>query len=409
MNLKEQIRRIIKEEVESVDIKTTQSELTNILGPSKIKNGNRVEYKNNFGSFDSSFSIVVDRLDQKTLTVINNFMSKKGWFPTNIGLSGMKQHIYSSNVQNYIGEDDVEIGYEAKTGKEINLKQSKIYHVTPDTFADSIIKNGINLKSESKLSNHPERIYLYLNKDTSKDMVTTIWNSLNQERKNTIKDYYVLEIDLSQISNHKFYHDPASTIALKAVYTNQPIPKSAIKVIDKINTNDLKTYDEDKIMTPEQEREEREERKRKEEERIKKEKEDSIRDSENEKNWEQIPNDIKNMSIDDLFESKNLQESIRKVLREETLNKVKFFYRRIKLDDVKKRLPLNVEQVYYETESYEEFKYELTLRTVEAIMYNEYELGWEDLPSEEEIKFVTELSNMFEKTIRRLYNIYQNK
>jgi hypothetical protein len=105
----------------------------------------------------------------------------------------------------------------------------------------------------------------------------------------------------------------------------------------------------------------------------------------------------------------NLQESIRKVLREETLNKAKFFYRRIKLDDVKKRLPLNAEQVYYETESYEEFKYELTLRTVEAIMYNEYELGWEDLPSEEEIKFVTELSNMFEKTIRRLYNIYQNK
>ena len=34
---------------------------------------------------------------------------------------------------------------------------------------------------------------------------------------------------------------------------------------------------------------------------------------------------------------------------------------------------------------------------------------WEDLPEKEEIEFVTELSNKFEKTIRRLYNIYENK
>jgi hypothetical protein len=104
----------------------------------------------------------------------------------------------------------------------------------------------------------------------------------------------------------------------------------------------------------------------------------------------------------------NLQESIRRILREEGI-KSKFFLRRIKLNDVKRILPLNSEQVYYETESYEEFKYELTLRAVEAIMYNEYELGWEDLPSQEEIEFVTELSNKFEKTIRRLYNVYENK
>jgi hypothetical protein len=334
-NLQEHIRKVLKEEVESVDMKTTQSELTNILGPSKIKNGNRVEYKHNFGSFDSSFNIVVDRLDQKTLVVINNFMTKKGWFPTSVGLSGMKQHTYSNSVQNYIGKDDVEIGYEVKTGKEINLKQSKVYHVTPDTFVDSIIKNGINLKSESKLGDHPERIYLYLNKNNSKDMVTTLWNSLSQERKQIIKNYYVLEIDLSQIPNHKFYNDPASMVTLEAIYTNQPIPKSAVKVIDKINTNSLKTYDEDKIMTPEQEREEREKRKRKEEEKIRKEKEDSIRDSENKKSYEQIPNDIKNMSIDDLFESKNLQEHIRKVLREET-NNIKMLLRRLPPEKLEK-------------------------------------------------------------------------
>jgi hypothetical protein len=123
----------------------------------------------------------------------------------------------------------------------------------------------------------------------------------------------------------------------------------------------------------------------------------------------------------------NLQENIRRILREKLNEKEFFFPRRIKLDDVKKQLSIytsnvrwnstysnftsyNVtEQVYYETESYEQFKYELTLRVVETIMWNKYEIGWEDLPSEEEIEFVTEVSNMFEDEIKELYNIYHNK
>ena len=108
-------------------------------------------------------------------------------------------------------------------------------------------------------------------------------------------------------------------------------------------------------------------------------------------------------------EKMSLQENIKKILREEFLNETKFFRRRIKLNDVKRILPLNAEQVYYETESYEEFKYELTLRAVEAIMYNEYELSWEDLPFQEEIDFVTEVSDMFNDKIKSLYNHYKKR
>jgi len=99
----------------------------------------------------------------------------------------------------------------------------------------------------------------------------------------------------------------------------------------------------------------------------------------------------------------NLQEFIKIVLREE-LNESLFFRRRINLDEVKKLLPIHAEQVYGETKSYEQFKYELTLRAVEAIMWNNYELGWEDLPEKEEIEFVNEVANMFNKTIKKLYN-----
>ena len=104
----------------------------------------------------------------------------------------------------------------------------------------------------------------------------------------------------------------------------------------------------------------------------------------------------------------SLKESIRRILREKLLNESIFFRRRVNLDDVKRLLPINAEQVYYETDSFEQFKYELTLRVVEAIMWNNYKISWEDLPEQEEIEYVTKLSDAFEKTIKRLYHIYHN-
>ena len=104
----------------------------------------------------------------------------------------------------------------------------------------------------------------------------------------------------------------------------------------------------------------------------------------------------------------NLQESIRRILREE-LNESSFFRRRINLDEVKKLLPQFHLPVYYETQSYKQFKYELTLRAVELIMWNNYELGWEDLPEQEEIDFVTEVSDILEKDIKQLYKKLDNQ
>ena len=55
------------------------------------------------------------------------------------------------------------------------------------------------------------------------------------------------------------------------------------------------------------------------------------------------------------------------------INESKFFHRRVNLDDVKWFLPVFSQQVFYETESYEQFKYELTLRAVESVLWNEYQ------------------------------------
>lgn len=100
----------------------------------------------------------------------------------------------------------------------------------------------------------------------------------------------------------------------------------------------------------------------------------------------------------------SLQETIKRVLKEEL--KTNFFLRRVALDKVKKILPVNAQEVYYETKGYERFKFELTLRAVEAIMWNKYNLGWEDLPEAEEIEFVTKVSDLLEEDIKLLYNKY---
>ena len=97
----------------------------------------------------------------------------------------------------------------------------------------------------------------------------------------------------------------------------------------------------------------------------------------------------------------NLKESIRKVLREE--RKSKFFFRRVDLNKVKKLLTTDAQQVYYDTKSYEQFKYELTLRAVESIMWDEYKLGWENLPEQEEIEFARGVSDYFDDEIESLY------
>ena len=99
-----------------------------------------------------------------------------------------------------------------------------------------------------------------------------------------------------------------------------------------------------------------------------------------------------------------LQETIKRILREDALNKPKFFRRRVDIDKVQKLLLFNPQEVYYETKNYEQFKLALTLNAVEAIIWNKYEIGWEELPEKEEFEFVSKLSNVFEKDIKLIYD-----
>ena len=125
--------------------------------------------------------------------------------------------------------------------------------------------------------------------------------------------------------------------------------------------------------------------------------------------YDDIHAELENHYRDRIIQMYNERDGINEsILREETKLPT-FFRRRVTLNKVRDILKINAEQVYYETESYRGFKFDLTLRAVEAIMYNEYGLGWEDLPEQEEIEFVTEVSNILEKDIKTLFNQYKKR
>jgi hypothetical protein len=318
MNLKEHIRKVLKEETKSTDMETVQTDLVNRMGKSDIKDGDRVTIVDKLISFGSSFKIIVDRLDQVALDEIVNFTKKNGWFPIAIGLSDMDLHKFSSYFKDYIGEEDVEIEFEANESQKINVTKTKAFHVTPDIFIDQIKQSGLTLKSESKLADHPNRIYLFLNdqKDVAKNMVSILWNSLSFDKRRQIKKYYVLEIDLTKIKNHKFYADSQTMITFEAIYTTEPIPSSAIKVIDEIKTSDLKVYDPQVKMSKDEEKRKRGEKRKEEEERIEQEKKDAAFSARLEKlkqGFAQLPPEAQNMDIS------NLEESIRRIIRKQLL------------------------------------------------------------------------------------------
>jgi hypothetical protein len=106
----------------------------------------------------------------------------------------------------------------------------------------------------------------------------------------------------------------------------------------------------------------------------------------------------------------NLEEQISRIQSMMgVINESNFFRRRVDLDKLIPLIGMYADQVFYETEGYDQFKYELTLRAVEDAIQQDFGLGWEELPSNEEIEFVTDISNVFDDRIRGLYKFYSLK
>ena len=98
----------------------------------------------------------------------------------------------------------------------------------------------------------------------------------------------------------------------------------------------------------------------------------------------------------------NLQEQISRI---QTINETIFFKRRrIEPSEVASNFIIYAQQVYHETVTYKQFKYELVLKSLEDVMWRKYKLGYEDLPEQQEIDFVNQIGEMYGDLIDAIYN-----
>lgn len=106
----------------------------------------------------------------------------------------------------------------------------KLYHITRKSIIDKVIRQhkGLTPKNNCMTSNHPERVYMLMNKPDKWTDIANYYRKL----KGVDEKFCLLEIDGDGLNkSNKVYIDQNSNIR-KACFTLEPVPSLLIKVID---------------------------------------------------------------------------------------------------------------------------------------------------------------------------------
>lgn len=125
----------------------------------------------------------------------------------------------------------IEIIFKQRKTKEATNKIYKeckyLYHITKSKYVDKILKYGLQPKSHSKKSYHPERIYVLSDKVPYSDI---------KKYMDKLDGNVILKIDLSKTIDDKIklYVDPDSGY-IDGYYCENFIPPSCISVVGKVS------------------------------------------------------------------------------------------------------------------------------------------------------------------------------
>lgn len=107
----------------------------------------------------------------------------------------------------------------------------KLYHITKSSLLDKIKRNGLVPKSNGMFTNHPERVYLFIEKPNLASVSATFKYGKGHSDD---EEYCLLEIDGNKLNkSNKIYIDPNSN-AVMACFTLEPIPPYAMTVLEKL-------------------------------------------------------------------------------------------------------------------------------------------------------------------------------
>jgi hypothetical protein len=163
---------------------------------------------------------IVKKINEKTLNYILKTANILGYYPAGFGDEFKYYKFNKNDILNIESGLKYKIFFEAKYDKNVHIKKD-LYHVTTRDKFKKIQRVGLTPKSMSKISEHPDRIYLAVNLQG----VEFIRAGLKKHYLN--RELITLKIDISKIRDHKFMNDP--NFEPYGVYTYQNIPPIAIE------------------------------------------------------------------------------------------------------------------------------------------------------------------------------------
>lgn len=220
--------QIIKEYIRTVPIEQTINNL-----PDAIKSGMTIK-KDATGK---NILIIFDNLNQDLLDKINKQLNSFGWYPTTVGINKFGGGTYKQKIKDFINKQNVPILYLPTTTEKVDKLHPYLYHLIPDISYKKVKMVGLITKTQSKIGNHPDRIYLFNGLPTNISDISD-YLLLHHREKNRINEMYLLQIPTNKLYGWDFYKEDEFKLAA-AIWTYQMIPPGYITVIKKF-PNEMK-------------------------------------------------------------------------------------------------------------------------------------------------------------------------
>jgi hypothetical protein len=207
--------------ITTYSIESTLTILTQKWSSIKIKRG-----QNSLGGPSNDFSFNIELNNDINLEEVLIKLNTCGWFISTIdffsnkkGISKLKDSITITSIKNILKKypeiNNIDLYVEAKY--DLNITRDKLprylYHIIPSKFKKRIEKIGLLLKSNSKRSAHPDRIYLAVNKEIAKGVLFRQLKSDYENKPVNAKDksesgWIILTIDIWGLPQHqRFFRD----------------------------------------------------------------------------------------------------------------------------------------------------------------------------------------------------------
>lgn len=209
----------------------------------------------------SAIKIKIKPDEYKDINNIFTQMDKMGWYPSSTFPNDeiynaepytpavLKQLLHSKKLD--IGDNITSITqvFEPEFADEYKSKTKCIYHATPASNVGNILKKGLIPSHHDRKSHHPDRIYCAVTEKDAYDIASMLANNDREHEldggvdsflnnmfgihsKDKDKQYAIFAVYYKKLENVKWYKDINYK---KGVYTNSPIPVSAIKLVKTLN------------------------------------------------------------------------------------------------------------------------------------------------------------------------------